>query len=287
MRIPPILLSSLVLAVVAQIALPSDASAQLGLLKKAKQKAQEIAVKKAMEQMARKPDSTATANGAIADAGGTTITNESIDLLLAGLRAGGGTQPAGDDAQRRIQLSTYWIGRDAFVTNASIYGSCGGGALRRHAFGNEKAERAYDDAFRALMERGARMAPPTAQSAMAPNAEALRLADSLDVLQYDFAVRATGNDGRLVPDDVRRKCGEPPRAPIIPAGLQAPRRSQLFGNVQPTDGASLAGIRQRVAAFLEHGLNAPSQSFTDAELGVLMRRAAELKPFLQQLKAQG
>ena len=286
MRIRPILLSSLALAAAAQLALPSDASAQMGLLKKAKQKAQEIAVRKAMEKMAVKPDSTATANGAIADAGGATITNESIDQLLAGLRAGG-TQTAGDDPQRRIQLSTYWIERDAFVTNASIYGSCGGAALRRHAFGNEKAERAYDEAFRALMERGARMAPPTAQSAMAPNAEALRLADSLDALQYDFAVRATGNDGRLVPDDVRRKCGEPPRPPVIPVGLQAPRRSQLFGNVQPSAGASLAGIGQRIAAFLEHGLSAPSQSFTDAELGVLLRRAAELKPFLPQLKSQG
>jgi hypothetical protein len=137
------------------------------------------------------------------------------------------------------------------------------------------------------MERGMRLAPTNAsvQSAMAPSAEALRLADSLDALQYDFAVRATGNDGRLVPDDVRRKCGAPPSAPAIPAGLQAPRRSQLFG--QTGASVSLAGIRQRVAAFLEHGLTAPSQTFTDAELGVLMRRAAELKPFLQQLKAQG
>jgi len=286
MRIRPILLSSFALAVAAQLALPSHASAQFGLLKRAKEKAKEIAIKKAMEQVAGKPDSTASANGAIAEASGTTITNEAIDQLIAELR-GGSTQPTGDDVQRRVQLSTYWIGRDAFVTNASVYGSCGGGALRRHAFGNEKAERAYDDAFRALMERGARMAPPTAQAAMSPNAEALRLADSLDALQYDFAVRATGNDGRLVPDDVRRKCGAPPIAPAVPAGLQAPRRSQLFGNVQPVGGVSLAGIRQRVAAFLEHGLSAPSQSFTDAELGVLMRRAADLKPFLQQLKSQG
>ena len=86
---------------------------------------------------------------------------------------------------------------------------------------------------------------------------------------------------------MRRKCGAPPSAPAIPAGLAAPRRSQLYGQVQADGGASLAGIRQRVAAFLEHGLNAPSQSFTDAELGVLMRRAADLKPFLQQLKSQG
>lgn len=288
MRIRPTLLSSLTLAVVAQLALPSDASAQLGLLKRAKQKAQEIAVKKAMEKAAGKPDSTATANGAIADAGGATITNETIDQLIAGLRAGG-TQSAGDDVQRRIQLSTYWIGRDAFVANASVYGSCGAGALRRHAFGSESAERAHDDAVRSLMERGMRLAPTNAsvQSAMAPSAEALRLSDSLDVLQHDFALRLTGNDGRLVPDDVRRKCGAPPSAPAIPAGLQAPRRSQLYGQVQAIGGASLAGIRQRVAAFLEHGLNAPSQSFTDAELGVLMRRAADLKPFLKQLKSQG
>lgn len=287
MRIRPIILSSFALAVVAQLALPSDASAQLGLLKKAKQKAQEIAVKKAMEKMAGKPDSTATANGAIANALTTTITNESIDQLIAELR-GGTTQPAGDDVQRRVQLSTYWVGRDAFVANASVYGSCGAGALRRHAFGSESAERAHDDAMRSLMERGMRLAPTngSVQSAMAPSAEALRLSDSLDVLQYDFALRMTGNDGRLVPDDVRRKCGAPPSAPVIPAGLAAPRRSQLYGQVQ-AGGASLAGIRQRVAAFLEHGLNAPSQSFTDAELGVLMRRAADLKPFLQQLKSQG
>src|SRR5688572_3752449 len=288
MRIRPILLSSFALAVVAQLALPSDASAQLGLLKKAKQKAQEIAVKKAMEKMAGKPDSTATANGAIASALGTTITNESIDQLIAELRAGP-VQPAGDDVQRRVQLSTYWVGRDAFVANAMAYGSCGAGALRRYAFGIESAERAHDDAMRSLMERGMRLAPTngSVQSAMAPSAEALRLSDSLDVLQYDFALRLTGNDGRLVPDDVRRKCGAPPSAPAIPAGLQAPRRSQLYGQVQAGGGTSLAGILQRMAAFLEHGLNAPSQSFTDAELGVLMRRAADLKPFLQQLKSQG
>jgi hypothetical protein len=288
MRIRPILLSSLALAVAGQLALPSDASAQLGLLKRAKEKAKEIAIKKAMEQVAGKPDSITTANGAIANALPTTITNETIDQLIAELR-GGSTQPGGDDVQRRIQLSTYWVTRDGFVANATLYASCGGAALRRHGFGSESAERAHDHAMRSLMERGMRLAPtnPSVQSAMAPSAEALKLSDSLDVLQYDFALRVTGNDGRLVPDDVRRKCGAPPSAPAIPAGLAAPRRSQLYGQAQAGGGASLAGIRQRVAAFLEHGLNAPSQSFTDAELGVLMRRAADLKPFLQQLKSQG